>query len=132
MSMPRLFNWLALVGLPGRQHWYTGSSFTALSPNGVDLFCAIQGINKNKNPERHELLILTASMVTGAFALVERYVQRTDFEGHLGKPTLIVLPNNQLHVTLAMDFDKATAAMFPPYSFGVDGNQREDVQTYKV
>ena len=132
MAMPQLYNWLKLAGLPGRSQFYTGSSFTALSPNGVDLFCAIQGINKNKDPERHELIILTASMVTGAFELVARYVQRTDFQGHLGKPSLIVLPNNQLHVTLAMDFDEETKSMFPPYSFVVDGNQRKDIKTYKV
>lgn len=140
--MPYTFyNWLELAGLPGLEikrdakgnavgGFYTGRVSTASPDGGKHVYCAIQGINKNKNPERHELIVLVAA--DGKVSLVERLVQNTDFRGHLGGPSLVVMDGHQLHITMTMDFDDRFNSRFPGYAFVVNGYQRLDIKTYRV
>lgn len=133
MSMPQRSNWLQIAGLPGRERFYTGS-FDVHFHTYDFVYCAIQGINKAAKfgkDERHEMLFLVAHQ--GRIELIDRFVQRTDFEGHLGRISIKLHPDgSELYCSVIMDFDKTSASMFPVYSFTLPTAQRRDIKTYKV
>ncbi len=144
--MPNYYNWLDLAGIPGTKTGrdaknnvtggiYTGGIAVA-SPDGKTVYCVLQCINKNRASswgdmvERHELIILVAS--NNGVQLVERLVQRQEFQGHLGGPAFCMTEGNTLHITCSMDFDERYKSRFPAYAFTVDGNQRKDARTHQV
>lgn len=136
-------DWLVMANIKGYKRIYCHSLDTDTIDGGVNLYCIIGAINKNKSEERHEIIILCAA--NGKVGLVERLIDAQGkknadgtpkgdwLKGHVGDVSLKVLPGNVLDFTATIDLDPENRyAMFPPQAWLRDGNQRHDPQTYKV
>jgi hypothetical protein len=126
-------NWYKTANLPGYRRIYTRSQATGTF-DGKSIYLVATVINKNKSPERHELIILCATP-DNKIVLVERLLKGIDkqyVDGSLGQCSLIVLADQKLHFTVTLDNDPEASAMFPPNAFLADGNARQDIHTYKV
>ncbi len=141
-------NWLQLARIPqltvktdSKGNVISGGSYQAgkamviaQDPNPITrrMYYIVQCINKNKNPERHELIILVA--INGVVSLVDRYAQGIDFKGHLAAPAAAMWDEAQqeLAISVGMDFEPQFASRFMGYAFIQNGNQRRDAATYRV
>jgi hypothetical protein len=136
-------DWLAMSGIKGYKRIYCHSIDTDTIDGGLTVYCVMGVINKNKSPERHEILVFCAQ--NARVLLVERLVDAQGkknpdgtpkgewLAGHVGDVTLKVLPGDVLDFTATIDLDPTERyAMFPPQGFIRDGTKRRDPQTYKV
>jgi hypothetical protein len=114
-------NWYQSANIPNWQRIYT-RAFDVDCLDNVNIFLASCVINKNKSPERHELIIIRGNMVTGEIRLVERLRKGKELNGNLGAITITVLPDNQLNVTVGYDNDPTANSMFLPKAGAFDGN----------
>lgn len=141
-------NWLKLAGIPqlgvktdsqGRVTSggiYQAGKALVISqhekPEERRQYYIVQCINKNLNPERHELIIVVA--INGAVSLVDRYAQNVDFKGHLAAPTAAMWDEAKqyLSITVGMDYEPQFASRFMGYGFLLDGNVRRNAATWRV
>jgi hypothetical protein len=135
-------DWLAMSGIKGYKRIYCHSIDTDTVDGGVNVFCIMGIINKNKAKERHEIIILCAN--GGGVGLVERLVDAQGIKnadgtpkgdwlaGHVGDVSIKVLPGNILDFSATIDLDRDRGSMFPPQAYLRDGNVRHDPQSYKV
>lgn len=124
-------SWLKTAGFPQYKKIYIASIATALTNDAKYGYLVMKAINKNKNPERHEIIILCTDGNT--ISLVDRYVKGIDFHGNLGDVAIsLTLNETLLFVSATIDDDKETAAMFPVYSWVFDARTRRDIKTYRV
>ncbi len=118
----QLYHWLEQANIPKFQQIYT-HDLDVDSPDGQHIYCVLAVINKNKQPERHEIIVLVATQ--GKVYLVDRFHRKTDFQGPVGDVSITMLPDHIIHANITIDERTDSKSMFPPMAFVVDGKQRK-------
>lgn len=112
-------NWFKLANIPKWHNIYCRDLAVAASDDKNKIYLAASVINKNKNPERYEIIILRAE--NGQIALIERLIRGKEYSGQNGAVALAILPNNQLHLNVTINIPEAPA-MYTPHGLIIDGN----------
>lgn len=132
-------DWLKLANIKGYDRIYFRSIDECKGPLPNSIFLIAGVINKNKSPERHEIIVLYAA--NNEVALFERMVDKQDshpgdFDGSVGAVGGQLIEAG-LHFSVTMDMKSddgtARAAKYPAYAWLIDDlSQRRNPQTYKV